>query len=73
VLYGGKFDGVVGVVGALEVIRVLSENSIPTRHPVEVVIFVEEEGSNFMSTMAGSKAMIGEYGPEELKKIVNDN
>jgi len=72
VLYGGKFDGVVGVVGALEVIRVLSENSIPTRHPVEVVIFVEEEGSNFMSTMAGSKAMIGEYGPEELKKIVND-
>ena len=72
VLYGGKFDGVVGVVGALEVIRVLNENSMPTRHPVEVVIFVEEEGSNFMSTMAGSKAMIGKYGPEELKKIVND-
>ena len=72
VLYGGKFDGVVGVVGALEVIRVLNENSIPTRHPVEVVIFVEEEGSNFMSTMAGSKAMIGKYGPEELKNIVND-
>ena len=72
VLYGGKFDGVAGVVGALEGIRVLNENSMPTRHPVEVVIFVEEEGSNFMSTMAGSKAMIGEYGPEELKKIVND-
>ena len=72
VLYGGKFDGVVGVVGALEVIRVLNENSIPTRHPVEVVIFVEEEGSNFMSTMAGSKAMIGKYGPEELKNLVND-
>ena len=46
VLYGGKFDGVVGVVGALEVIRVLNENSISTRHPIEVVIFVEEEGSN---------------------------
>ena len=72
VLYGGKFDGVVGVVGALEVIRVLNENSIATRHPVEVVIFVEEEGSNFMSTMAGSKAMIGKYGPEELKNLVND-
>ena len=72
VLYGGKFDGVVGVVGALEVIRVLNENSIPTWHPVEVVIFVEEEGSNFMSTMAGSKAMIGKYGPEELKNLVTD-
>jgi len=72
VLYGGKFDGVVGVAGAMEVIRVLNENSIPTRHPVEVVIFVEEEGSNFMSTMAGSKVMIGKYGPKELKKIVND-
>ena len=73
VLYGGKFDGVVGVVGALEVIRVLNENSVATKHPVEVVIFVEEEGSNFMSTMAGSKAMIGKYGPEELKRIVNEN
>jgi len=72
VLYGGKFDGVVGVVGALEVVRVLNENNIPTKHPVEVVIFVEEEGSNFMSTMAGSKTMIGQYGPEELKNIVND-
>ena len=72
VLYGGKYDGVVGVVGALEVIRVLNENSIATTHPVEVVIFVEEEGSNFMSTMAGSKTMIGKYGPEELKNIVND-
>ena len=72
VLHGGKFDGVVGVVGALEVIRVLNEINIPTRHPVEVVIFVEEEGSNFMSTMAGSKAMIGQYGPKELKNIVND-
>jgi allantoate deiminase len=72
VLYGGKFDGVVGVVGALEVIRVLNENNISTRHPVEVVVFVEEEGSNFMSTMAGSKTMIGQYGPKELKNIVND-
>jgi allantoate deiminase len=72
VLYGGKFDGVVGVVGALEVIRVLNENNIQTKHPIEVVIFAEEEGSNFMSTMAGSKTMIGKYGPEELKKIVND-
>jgi allantoate deiminase len=72
VLYGGKFDGVVGVVGALEVVRVLNENNLPTRYPVEVVVFVEEEGSNFMSTMAGSKTMIGKYGPEELKKIVND-
>jgi allantoate deiminase len=72
VLYGGKFDGVVGVVGALEVIRVLNENNIQTKHPIEVVIFAEEEGSNFLSTMAGSKTMIGKYGPEELKKIVND-
>jgi hydantoinase/carbamoylase family amidase len=70
--YGGKFDGVVGIVGALEVIHVLNENNIQTKHPIEVVIFEEEEGSNFMSTMAGSKTMTGKYGPGELKKIVNN-
>ena len=73
VLHGGMFDGTVGVVGALEVVRVLVENRIKTKHPIEVVIFSEEEGSNFGSTLAGSKSMTGKYEVEDLKKIKTDS
>lgn len=72
VLHGGKFDGMVGVVGALEVVRTLSESNIKTKHSIEVVIFAEEEGSNFSSSMAGSKIMIGKYGVDDIKSIKND-
>ncbi len=73
VLNGGKFDGVAGVVGALEIVRVMHENDIRPTHSVEIVIFTEEEGSNFYSTMAGSKALTGKYGIDDLKKISNEN
>jgi allantoate deiminase len=71
VLHGGMFDGLVGTVGALEVARVLREQGIKPVHPYEVVVFVEEEGSNFGSTTAGSKAMVGRYGVEDLRKLKN--
>jgi len=73
VLHGGKFDGAVGVVCGLEVIRVLKERKTRTRHSIELIIFVEEEGSNFMSTMAGSKTLIGKYCADDLKKIFSEN
>ena len=56
---GGKYDGVVGVISALEVLNVLYENQITPLRPVELVIFAEEEGSNFGTTMIGSKAIVG--------------
>ncbi len=44
---GGKYDGTVGALGAIEVARTLSEHGIRTRHPLEVVVFQNEEhGSN---------------------------
>lgn len=72
VLHGGKFDGVVGAVCALEVVRTIVENDIKIKHPIEVVIFAEEEGSNFGSSMAGSKVMVGEYGIDDIKKLKNN-
>lgn len=69
---GGKFDGLTGVVSALEVIRVLKENDIKLKNPIELIIFAEEEGSNFGITMVGSKALIGKYGINDLKNIYND-
>ena len=52
---GGKYDGDVGVVAALEVIELLNENNIQTSHPLELIIFVAEEDGLFGSTgMSGS-------------------
>lgn len=72
VLNGGKFDGVVGVVAALEMVTVIVEAGKKTKNPIEIIVFVEEEGSNFGSTMAGSKALVGKYKIEDIKRLKND-
>ncbi len=59
---GGNYDGIVGSVGALEVIELLNENKITTEHPLEVIIFSDEEGG-----LTGSRALIGKLGPDALK------
>lgn len=59
---GGKFDGAVGVLGAIECTQVLAENSIKTRHPLEVIVFTDEEGG-----LIGSKAIIGTLTSEALE------
>jgi len=79
---GGWLDGVYGVIAGLEVMRTLSESRMKSEsnmqnesseHPnVELVIFAEEEGSNFGSTMTGSKFIAGIYGEEELDRLQND-
>lgn len=48
---GGRFDGILGVMGALEVIRTLTENSIETQHPVTIVVWTNEEGTRFAPAM----------------------
>lgn len=51
---GGKYDGVLGVLAGIEMVRVFSENQIKLNHPIEVIVFSDEE-----STMIGCKAMSG--------------
>lgn len=68
---GGKYDGLTGVLAALEIIRVLKEEKVELSQPIELISFAEEEGSNFGITMLGSKVMTGRYGVEELKTIKN--
>jgi hydantoinase/carbamoylase family amidase len=62
----GRFDGIVGVLGALEVARVLAENRVALKHPYEVVIYPEEEGTRFGAVLAGSKAWVGELSTQQL-------
>jgi hypothetical protein len=62
----GRFDGIVGMVGALEVGRLLAEQRVALSHPYEVVIYPEEEGTGFDAVLTGSKAWVGELSPQQL-------
>jgi N-carbamoyl-L-amino-acid hydrolase len=61
---GGKFDGVYGVLAGLEVMRSLNEQRITTRHPLEVVVWTNEEGARFSPAMIGSGVWCGEFSLE---------
>lgn len=54
-IHGGRFDGVLGVLGALEVIRSLNDQAIETEHPIVLVNWTNEEGARFEPPMIGSK------------------
>jgi beta-ureidopropionase / N-carbamoyl-L-amino-acid hydrolase len=58
---GGKFDGVLGVLGALEVARSLNDQKIKTRRPIEVANWTNEEGSRFAPAMISSGVFAGVY------------
>src|SRR5438552_6230022 len=61
---GGNYDGVVGSLGAIEVAQALFENNVATRHPLEVVIFQNEEGG-----LIGSRAIDGQLTEPELDLV----
>jgi len=69
---GGRFDGLVGSVCALECIRVFRENSYIPKRNVEIIIFAEEEATNFDITLLGSKLLTGKLAPADLMRIFND-
>lgn len=56
---GGRFDGVLGVLSALEVIRTLNDQQIETNRPIEVVNFTNEEGARFEPALLGSGGATG--------------
>jgi N-carbamoyl-L-amino-acid hydrolase len=56
---GGAFDGTLGVLGGIEVLRALDEAGIRTRRPIEVGFFTEEEGVRFGTDMLGSAVTAG--------------
>jgi N-carbamoyl-L-amino-acid hydrolase len=62
---GGRFDGVLGVLGALEVIRTLNDAGIRTRAPLEVVNWTNEEGARFAPAMLASGVVCGRFTREE--------
>jgi len=61
---GGNYDGDVGSLGAIEVAQTLAENNLWLRHPIEVIIFQNEEGG-----LIGSEAVIGALTERELDLV----
>jgi N-carbamoyl-L-amino-acid hydrolase len=61
---GGNYDGDVGSLGAIEVAQTLAENAVVTRHPLEVIVFQNEEGG-----LIGSRALSGELAARELDLV----
>src|SRR5271167_1199278 len=68
---GGKFDGVYGVLAGLEVIESLNDHALKTRHPMELCVWCNEEGSRFSMAMMGSAVWSGRF-PLELAHALTD-
>jgi beta-ureidopropionase / N-carbamoyl-L-amino-acid hydrolase len=62
---GGRYDGQLGVLCALESIRTLDDQRVRTRHPVTLVIFTSEEGARFQPAMIASGVMAGKIALED--------
>jgi len=76
---GGKFDGVYGVLAALEVIETLNDSDTSTTRPVEAVVWTNEEGARFSPAMIGSGVLSGEFtleyghaATDKLGKTIGD-
>ena len=68
---GGRFDGVYGVLGGLEVIEALNDHEVQTRAPVEVAVWTNEEGSRFAVSMMGSAVWAGVLPLDEVRALTD--
>lgn len=58
---GGRYDGIVGVLAGLEIVRTLNDHGITTRRPIEVVNWTNEEGARFQPPMVAAGVFAGVY------------
>jgi allantoate deiminase len=70
--YGGRFDGVAGVLCAIEVIMTMKENGITPERSIDVVSFADEEGWRFNKGLFGSKGILGRLEEGDLQRKDKD-
>ncbi len=70
--YGGRFDGVAGVLCAIEVVKTITENNIKPKRSIEVVSFADEEGWRFNKGLFGSRGILGKLEAGELERTDKD-
>ncbi len=71
VIAGGNFDGPLGVLAAVEAAETLVEQGVATTHPLEVVVWTNEEGVAYGDGLCGSRAVAGDMTAPELEKVWN--
>lgn len=70
--YSGRFDGTVGVLGALEAIRALKEQGFEPKRSIEIIMFTAEEPTRFGVGCLGSRALAGKLSPDDLLALKDD-
>ncbi len=70
---GGRFDGVLGVLAALEVVRTLNDAGLETERSIEIVNWTNEEGTRFSPPMIASGVFAGVFTPEEAWAIEDED
>lgn len=66
--YGGRFDGAIGVLGALEAVQTLKESGTRPERTIEVIAFSDEEGSRFNKGLFGVRGLFGQLEEGELER-----
>ena len=65
---GGNYDGILGVMGAMEVLETVAAENIPHKHPLTAMIWTNEEGSLYPPAMMSSGVICYDYLPESISK-----
>lgn len=68
---GGRYDGVYGVLAALEVLNTLHDAGRQTRHPLEIAVWMNEEGARFAPAMMGSGVFAGELDQQTMHQVTD--
>lgn len=70
--YGGRFDGVAGVLTAIEVVKAMQEQGVKPLRSIHVVSFADEEGWRFNKGLFGSRGILGKLEEGELERTDKD-
>ena len=72
VVNGGIFDGALGVMSGIEVVRRINDDDFEHERNIEVVVYTEEEGSGFNQSLLGSSVLAGEIDLEDALRMKNE-
>ncbi|MDD4690962.1 MAG: Zn-dependent hydrolase [Eubacterium aggregans] len=71
---GGNYDGILGVMGAMEVLETIAAEKIPHKHDITAMIWTNEEGSLYPPAMMSSGVICNDYLPDDIKvKFVHED
>lgn len=70
--YGGRFDGTLGVLAALEVVSSIMDHNIEHEYPIVIAMFTNEEGARYTKPMLGSGAITGIFQKEFVYQLKDD-